>query len=136
MGLYWLLSDYGRSVARPLVALAASVGVYRWLYAQAFRPVLLKAMNEGALSLDQMHHYKAAVRSIALGNAVPFVGPLTIDADIKRFLFCALGSAEKLKDCIPTPPPGYQWLVLSQNLVSITLVFFLGLALRNYFKLK
>jgi hypothetical protein len=83
-----------------------------------------------------MHHYKAALRSIALGNAVPFVGPLTIDADIKRFLFCAMGDAEKLKACIPTPPPGYQWLVLSQNLISIALVFFLGLALRNYFKLK
>jgi hypothetical protein len=25
---------------------------------------------------------------VVLGNAVPFVGPLTIDAEIKKFLFC------------------------------------------------
>jgi hypothetical protein len=37
---------------------------------------------------------------------------------------------------LPIPPEGFQfWLVL-QNIVSITLVFFIGLALRNYFKIK
>jgi hypothetical protein len=70
---------------------------------------------------------------LALGNAVPFVGPLTIDGEIKKFLFCAGDVSAK---CLPIPPEGYQWLVLSQNLVSIILVFFIGLALRNYFKIK
>jgi hypothetical protein len=34
------------------------------------------------------------------------------------------------------PPHGYQWLVVGQNLLSIILFFFVGLALRNYFKIK
>jgi hypothetical protein len=77
--------------------------------------------------------YKQAVWMLALGNTVPFVGPLTIDADIKKLLFCPNNAASCLP---PLPPEGYQLLVLSQNLVSIVLVFFIGLALRNYFRIK
>jgi hypothetical protein len=76
--------------------------------------------------------YKQVVRMLALGNTVPFVGPLTIDSKVKEFLFCPYG---KCPDPL-IPPEGYQVLVLSQNLLSIILVFFIGLALRNYFKIK
>jgi hypothetical protein len=67
--------------------------------------------------------YKQRVRMLALGNTVPFIGP--------QFLSCL-----HEKDCLPVPPEDYQLLVLSQNLLSIILVFFIGLALRNYFKIK
>ena len=83
----------------------------------------------GALNAEKYDH---AVRMLALGNAVPFVGPLTIDADIKKFLFCPAGNCPGPL----IPPEGYQMLVLGQNLLSIILVFFIGLALRNYFKIK
>jgi hypothetical protein len=69
---------------------------------------------------------------LALGITVPFVGPLTIDSEIKRFLFCPGSDAH----APAIPPEGYQLLVLSQNLLSIILVFFIGLALRNYFRIK
>jgi hypothetical protein len=69
---------------------------------------------------------------VALGNALPFVGPLTIDTKIKEFLFCPGGDA----NCLPIPTEGFQLLIIAQNLVSITLVFFIGLALRNYFRIK
>jgi hypothetical protein len=36
----------------------------------------------------------------------------------------------------PIPPEGFQFLVIFQNLFSIICVFFIGLALRNYFKIK
>jgi hypothetical protein len=85
--------------------------------------------GEGA----DIDRYKQAVRMLALGNAVPFIGPLTIDPKIKEFLFCAGEIANK---CTPIPPEGYQLLVLSQNLLSIILVLFIGLALRNYFRIK
>ena len=84
----------------------------------------------GTLDADK---YEQAVRMVALGNAVPFVGPLAIDAEIKKFLFCAGDVSSK---CLAIPPEGFQWLVIAQNLVSIALVFFIGLALRNYFKIK
>ena len=70
---------------------------------------------------------------LALGNAVPFVGPLTIDAEIKDFLFCPNNAASCLP---PIPPEGFQFRMIFQNLFSITCVFFIGLALRNYFRIK
>ncbi len=68
---------------------------------------------------------------LALGNTVPFVGPLTIDSKVKEFLFCPW------RNCPDPliPPEGYQLLVLGQNLLSIICVFFIGLALRNYFRI-
>jgi hypothetical protein len=125
MGIYWLLADYGRSFARPAVCwLVMSLIIFPWLYGQIL-PVPQKA---GSIDADKYEH---AVQMVARANAVPFVGPLTIDSDIKKFLFCLND-----KDCHPIPPECYQWLVIAQNLFSITCVFFIGLALRNYFKIK
>jgi hypothetical protein len=127
MGVFWALADYGRSFVRPLAWLIASGFFFYWGYLAVLAPLAAKA------SPPDMDKYKHAVGMLALGNTVPFVGPLTIDAEVKKFLFCPSGNA----DCLPPiPPEGYQRLVLSQNLLSIVLVFFIGLALRNYFKIK
>jgi uncharacterized protein YjbI with pentapeptide repeats len=125
MAAYWALADYGRSIVQPLAWLIASGFFSYWCYGKIFAPLAPKA---GALA-DQYDH---AVKMLALGNTVPFIGPLTIDSKVKEFLLCPSG------DCPAPimPPDGYQWLVLSQNLLSIILVFFIGLALRNYFKIK
>jgi hypothetical protein len=72
-----------------------------------------------------------AVRMLALGNAGPF-GSLTVDSKIKHFLFCPGGDGT----CLSIPPEGYQLVVLGQNLLSIILVFFIALALRNYCRIK
>lgn len=122
---YLVLANYGRSFLLPLAWLGLSGYGFYWLYLWILEPITSKM---GPLDTEK---YKHAVRMLALGNTLPFVGPLTIDADIKKFLFCpGFGS------CLPTPPEGYQLLVLSQNLLSIILVFFIGLSLRNYFKIK
>jgi hypothetical protein len=106
-----------------------------WLIASGFvfycrYLVVLSSLMAKAPDIEK---YKRAVGMLALGNTVPFIGPLPIDGKVKEFLFCPSGNA----DCLPTiPPEGYQMLVLGQNLISIILVFFIGLALRNYFKIK
>ena len=135
MGLYALLADYGRSFMRPLIALALSIPFFQHFYRVAFADTLAKAIADPSNTNFNADAYRHAIDMVGLGNAVPFVGPLTIDADIKKFLFCGK-VGEALKNCAPVPPESYQWLVLTQNLVSITLVFFIGLALRNYFKIK
>jgi uncharacterized protein YjbI with pentapeptide repeats len=124
MGVYWALADYGRSFARPAAWLIASGFFFYGRYLAVLAQLMAKAPD-----IDK---YKQAVRMLALGNTVPFVGPLTIDGEIKKFLFCP-DCADKIS---AFPPEGYQLLVLSQNLLSIILVFFIGLALRNYFKIK
>jgi Pentapeptide repeats (9 copies) len=125
MFLYWALADYGRSFPRPFGLLMATGFFFYWCYGKILAPLAPKTCPLA----DQYDH---AIRMLALGNTVPFVGPLTIDSEIKKFLFCPLNNC-------PTPiipPEGYQLAVLSQNLFSIILVFFIGLALRNYFKIK
>jgi hypothetical protein len=126
MGVYWALADYGRSFVRPLAALIMSGFVFYWGYGKVLAPLM---PQPGTLNAAK---YERAVGVLALGNTVPFVGPLTIDSKVKEFLFCPC------RNCPDTfiPPEGYQWLVLGQNLFSITCVFFIGLALRNYFKIK
>ncbi|MGH6822609.1 MAG: pentapeptide repeat-containing protein [Methylocella sp.] len=126
MGVYWALADYGRNFVRPLAWLISSVFIFYWGYSHILAPLKRAA---GSINAGKYDH---AVRMLALGNAVPCVGPLTIDGEVKKFLFCPGGDA----NCLPVPPEGYQSLVLGQNLLSITLVFFIGLALRNYFKIK
>ena len=125
MFFYWVLSNYGRSFLAPAIWLSLSVPFFYWRYSN----VLASLMHEAGLA--NADKYKHLLRMLALGNAVPFVGPLTIDADIKKFLFCP-----GISSCLPIPPRGYQMLVVEQNLLSIILVFFIGLALRNYFKIK
>ena len=125
MWSYWALADYGRSFVRPLMALIASVFFFDWCYTKVFARLMAKALD--------VEKYKQAVGMLALGNSLPFVGPLTIDAKIKEFLFCPNGAASCLP---PIPPAGFQLLVIFQNLFSIACVFFIGLALRNYFKIK
>jgi hypothetical protein len=127
MGVYWALADYGRSFVRPFAWLIASgFAFYYWGYLTVLAPLMPKTCPLG----DKYDH---VVRMLALGNAVPFVGPLTIDANVKEFLFCP----NKAASCLPPiPPEGYQLLVVGQNLFSITCVFFIGLALRNYFRIK
>ncbi|MGQ0443703.1 MAG: hypothetical protein ACT4O2_00890, partial [Beijerinckiaceae bacterium] len=107
----------------PAAWLAASGFFFYWQYCT----VLAKQMAQA----PDIEKYKEAVGMLALGNTVPFIGPLTIDSEIKKFLFCP-----GFGPCLPLPPDGYQLLVLSQNLLSIILVFFIGLALRNYFRIK
>jgi uncharacterized protein YjbI with pentapeptide repeats len=127
MLFYWAFANYGRSVALPFAWLVVSGLVfYYWGYPAVLAPVMPQS---GTLDAAKYEH---AVRMLALGNAVPFVGPLTIDAKVKDFLFCPSANT----DCLPIPSEGYQFLVLGQNLLSIILVFFIGLALRNYFKIK
>jgi uncharacterized protein YjbI with pentapeptide repeats len=125
MAVYWALADYGRSFIRPAAWLVSSEFFFCWCYTEVLAQLMAKAPD--------IEKYKQAVRMLALGNAVPFVGPLTIDAKIKEFLFCPNNAASCLP---PIPPEGFQLLVIAQNLFSITCVFFIGLALRNYFRIK
>jgi uncharacterized protein YjbI with pentapeptide repeats len=125
MFLYWVLSNYGRNPVLPFVWLGLSVPFFHWRYSKVLAPLMHDA---GPANVDKYNH---AIWMLAFGNAVPFVGPLTIDTDIKKFLFCP-----SFGNCLPMPPGNFQiWLVV-QNVVSIILVFFIGLALRNYFKIK
>jgi hypothetical protein len=76
-------SRCGSGRIRPILLcwLILSLIIFPWLYGQIL-PIPQKARS---LDADR---YARAEWMVALGNAVPFVGPLTIDSDIKKLLFC------------------------------------------------
>jgi hypothetical protein len=154
MGAYWLLSDYGRSLIRPLVGLAVSLPVFIGVFiadlhdqrattAQA-AAAFASRLGVGASAepreawRDAKMKHLAATRQLAVANTIPFVGPLSIDSDVKKFLLCGVApeDAEGLKKCVPIAPVRYQATVIGQNVLAALLFFFFGLALRNYFKVK
>ncbi|MBV5265093.1 pentapeptide repeat-containing protein [Pinisolibacter aquiterrae] len=165
MAVYWAFSDYGRSWLRPAIWLALSIPAFHLLYAHLLadrREITVVAAREAVTKTGEgkdalvvvkgwqvaearvLADYDATVGQLAVSNAVPFVGPLTIDGDAKKFLYCGVwptGKGETIagsvvEPCRPIPPPGFQAAMISQNLLSILLVFFIGLALRNYFRVK
>ena len=124
---YWTLADCGRSFARPLAWLFVSVFIFYLAYALILAPLKQK------VDPANKDYYDQALWMLALGNAVPFVGHLSIDAGIKKSLYCP---GDVCGTRSPIPPLGIQVLVIVQNVVSIALIFFVALALRNYFKIK
>jgi hypothetical protein len=73
MAIYWLLSNFGRSFALPIGALLVSVVAFHWAYL-----AVLKAPSAAAANT-----FKDAAWAYAIPNAVPFVGALTLDKDVK-----------------------------------------------------
>jgi hypothetical protein len=73
MGVYWALADYGRSFARPAAWLFVSVFIFHFGYALILAPLKQK------VDPANKDYYDRAVCMLALGNAVPFVGHLSID---------------------------------------------------------
>jgi hypothetical protein len=151
MILYGLLADYGRSLIRPLVALVGSIFVFHAAYTLAALPsesfpaplldkawVVIKAMvPKDASPADR------AVTAFAIANAVPFVGALTLDREVKTMVLCGRGSAElaavdqhPAPTCSAVPQLSIQLLILAQSIFSALCFFLIALVLRNYFKVR
>lgn len=132
MGLYWMLADYGRSFIRPLLVLVASLFFFEALYSMMLPP------PDKAIEPTFRH----AVWAFTIANAVPFVGALALDKEVKAMLICGdrptdqtAAQMRNLPVCIPVPTLGFQLLALGQSILSALLLFFIALALRNFFKL-
>lgn len=156
MAFYWACADYGRSCLRPFAWLIVVLGLFYGvgpvdgLDARALSDLRTAFVARAEVArpghgVVVAARYDAAVGLYAVANSIPFVGPLTVDAEVKRFLFCGeagkgagKGSGTGVEDevCVALPPRGFQFATIAQNLFSILMVFFIGLALRNYFRLK
>jgi hypothetical protein len=98
MGIYWLLTDYGRSVIRPLIALVASIFVFNASYSVVLSPP--PAMSETT--------FRNAVWAFTIANAVPFVGALSLEKELKDTILCAASSSPacdglELHECAIVP---------------------------------
>lgn len=106
-----LLSDYGRSVVRPLVALGGVTGLFAALYAQLSTKLSFGAALPAALTYSG-------------GNMFAFV-PIGRNA-LEQSRLDLFGE---------TVPYELLWLAATQSVLSVILLFLLGLGLRNMFRL-
>jgi hypothetical protein len=84
-----------------------------------------------------------AARAFALANAVPLIGASTLDKDVRDRLICGDRPVDEKRaaeqgtaPCIPIPPLSFQALAMLQTIVSALCVFFIALAMRNYFRMR
>jgi hypothetical protein len=133
MAIYSILADYGRGFVRPLAALAISVPLFWW----AYTATLIAPTDP-----TKLDDFGRATWAFAISNAVPFVGALTLERDVKLTLLCrdqpidAQHNPKNEPICVPIPGRRFQLLALGQSIFSALCIFFAGLALRNYFKLR
>ena len=87
--------------------------------------------------------FKDAEWAYAIANAVRFVGALPLEKEVKTTLLCggradyrAIARSEGVASCVHISSRRFQLLTIGQSIFSAVCVFFAGLALRNYFKLK
>jgi hypothetical protein len=142
MFVYWLLADYGRSFLRPVLALLLSMVVFHAAYwfalepqaAPGFYPRVTAALHR-AIARPQENDppFVRATRAFAIANAVPFVGALTLDKEIRERVLCR---DQPTPPCVPIPWVRFQALALLQTIFSALCVFFIALALRNYFRMR
>jgi Pentapeptide repeats (9 copies) len=128
---YWALSNYGRSFVRPLLALGLSILLFKCAYVMAV----------GTPSAMAAKDFEGAARAYAIANSLPFVGALTLEKDVKMILLCAGRQTQYTTVygppiCSPLPSPWFQLVTVVQSIFSAICLFFAGLALRNYFKLR
>lgn len=139
LGIYWLLADYGRTFVRPLAALVVSVFLFWWAYSAV---LITPSKTNTSDGIQRAVAFDNAVWAFAISNAVPFVGALTLERDVKLTLLCSDRpiDAQHAKNnepvCVPIPGRRFQLLALGQSIFSALCIFFAGLALRNYFKLR
>ncbi|MGB9370154.1 MAG: pentapeptide repeat-containing protein [Xanthobacteraceae bacterium] len=86
MSAFSLLADYGRSFVRPFVALALSVPLLWWAYSSVLIP------PSDPIKLTD---FRRATWAFAISNAVPFVGALTLERDVKLTCSAATGRSTK-----------------------------------------
>jgi hypothetical protein len=140
---YWLLlrpqgAPWPRATAAAM-ARAAHRNDPPWLLP------LMGALEQG-ITLPKANDppFVRAVWAFSIANAVPFVGALTLDKEIiKERLICGDQPVDERKavelgvpPCVPIPPLRFQALALLQTIVSSACVFFIALALRNYFRVR
>ena len=114
LGLYWLLSDYGRSMKRPIFWFFAQLWGFSLLY-RDFIPDIGKG------------NFRHDVCSYTLSHALPFVGSLNPSrSEMMKRLF-----DEKM-----LVSPLVEAFSVIQSGLGALLLFLILQALRNHFKIK
>ena len=133
--LYQLLSDFGRSILRPLLFWLVSIPLFACLY--------LDARPDPAANTDPCDPRRAALGASALKASLVFGlgadGENKLNAYHKR-LYGKPAAPRQHRPTDNARPPTIPFAAvltgIAQSLLSATLAFLLGLAIRNHFKIR
>ena len=122
--IFALLSDYGRSILRPLLWWILN-GVGFWLL---YNDYALSTVTKGNICKWSHDLPYGPAAYIAIINNIPFSHFFVISKR-EEALACIGGSLDAFW-------PGLSLLLLFQNLIAMLLIFLFLLALRNYFRIR
>ena len=139
---YQILSDFGRSLTRPLLGLAIAVAAFACLYA-----LPNDAVWEDPLALEipcqaGLGDVRVATLVLSLHNAIPVAG-IASTGKLPQAYACVYGLdadttltfGPSASTNAPNVPNGVVLLGLCQSVVSAVLVFLALLAVRNRFRI-
>ena len=121
-GLFWILSDYGRSVVRPIAWLLLSIPLFYYLYHWLYPAKLKMAAQRDAL-IDY-----------TLSSSIPF-GRMLNPAFDRAFEWLFPETHHQIIGTVDITI-GFQLASIVQGIVSVILLFLIGLSIRNYFKIS
>lgn len=147
--LYGLISDTGRSIARPLAAWAITILIF-WCVFFFFTTDREVHHHDGGCHAD----YRATLLSseVAAAERRALTGPLgealmlairnatvidrTDPASLRRMYGCLYGMTGNGAGALPVVPPSVTLLSGLQSIISAALLFLTVLGVRNMFRLK
>lgn len=122
---YQWLSDFGRSVMRPIFWLL----VLGFLFQVFYLKYSIDAEPQETVSCDRT---EAAIY-LSVRNAMPFLLATGYSENLSRSYACLYGKHSDGKEKIPN---AIVFISIVQTILSTILIFLLLLALRNHFKIK
>ena len=129
--LYQLLSDFGRSMGRPLLSLGISLLLFATIYAYQSPADWYQLLIEPASCLDGSGDSRIVALGISVVNAFPFAAISSSDL-LNQFYACLYG----IQESAPVIPYLVTFVSVIQFFVSAVLLFLFLLAVRNHFRIK
>ena len=140
--MYQILSDFGRSLTRPLLALAITVAAFACLYALPNDAVVEGPLARAIPCQAGSGDVRMATLVLSLHNAIPVAG-IASTGKLPQAYACVYGLNADIASTLgpsasktaPIVPDGVVLLGFCQSVVSAVLVFLALLAVRNRFRI-
>ena len=141
--LYQIMSDFGRSMVRPLLWLGIGFVAFTGIYASQNQAVWQRPFAASVACTAGLGDIRVAALELSVHNTVPFAR-IGASPQIERIYACLYGIQTDVPSIPGQLPTGFSPAVpygiaiagVVQFLVSAALIFLFMLAIRNHFRIK
>ena len=129
--LYQLLSDFGRSMGRPLIWLGISLMLFAAIYAFQSPADWYQPLIKPVCCVDGSGTSRTTAFGVSVINAFPFAAISSSDL-LNQYYACLYG----IQESSPAIPYVVTFASVIQFFISAVLLFLFLLAVRNHFRIK